>query len=52
MKLRLLSEGDCKAIYRAAIQILQEMGMMVKDLDTRRMLQKAGRMRDCILLLI
>lgn len=42
MKLRLLSEGDCKAIYRAAIQILQEMGMMVKDLDTRRMLQKAG----------
>ena len=42
MKLRLLSQVDSQGIYRAAIQILQEMGMMVKDLDTRRMLQKAG----------
>ena len=42
MKLRLLSEGDSQDIYRAALQILQEMGMQVMDQDTRKMLLEAG----------
>lgn len=42
MKLRLLSEKDSREIYRAAVQILQEMGMLVMDQDTRGLLRKAG----------
>ena len=42
MKLRLLSESDSRAIYQTAIRILREMGMLVMDQDTRRMLQGAG----------
>jgi len=42
VKLRLLSEADSLAIYQAAIQILEEMGMLVMDQDTRGMLREAG----------
>jgi trimethylamine--corrinoid protein Co-methyltransferase len=42
MKLRLLSEADSQAIHRAALRILNEIGMLVMDHDTREMLRRAG----------
>jgi trimethylamine--corrinoid protein Co-methyltransferase len=42
MRLNLLSETDAQAIHRAALKILCEIGLAVKDLETREMLKKAG----------
>ncbi len=42
MRLRMLSEEQTKTIYGAALRILREIGMNVRDLDTRRRLLQAG----------
>jgi len=42
MRLRMLSEEQTRTIYRAALRILREVGMDVRDLDTRKRLLQAG----------
>jgi trimethylamine--corrinoid protein Co-methyltransferase len=42
MRLRILSPEQTQKIYRAALQILREIGMDVRDPDTRRQLIQAG----------
>jgi len=42
MNLQLLSSEDLKQIHQAALTILREMGMDVRDVDTRRLLKEAG----------
>jgi trimethylamine--corrinoid protein Co-methyltransferase len=42
MRLRMLSEEQTRTIYRAALQILREIGMDVRDADTRKRLFQAG----------
>ena len=42
MRLRILSQGQTQTIYRAALQILREIGMDVRDPDTRKRLLQAG----------
>ncbi|TET80416.1 MAG: hypothetical protein E3J37_11375 [Anaerolineales bacterium] len=41
-KLRLLSKEDSCQIHQAALRILEEIGMLVMDQHTRRMLRQAG----------
>jgi len=41
-KLRLLSKEDSRQIHQAALRIMEEMGMLVMDQHTRRMLRQAG----------
>jgi trimethylamine--corrinoid protein Co-methyltransferase len=42
MRLRMLSEEQTKTIYRASLQILREIGMDVRDSDTRKRLLQEG----------
>jgi trimethylamine--corrinoid protein Co-methyltransferase len=42
MRLRMLSQEQTKTIYRAALQILWEIGMDVRDADTRTRLLQSG----------
>jgi trimethylamine--corrinoid protein Co-methyltransferase len=46
MRLRMLSEEQTKTIYRAALRILREIGMDVRDADTRKQLLQAGCRED------
>jgi trimethylamine--corrinoid protein Co-methyltransferase len=42
MRLRMLSEEQTKTIYKTSMQILREIGMGVRDEDTRKRLLQAG----------
>ena len=42
MRLRMLSQEQTKTIYRASLRILREIGMDVRDLETRKQLLQAG----------
>jgi trimethylamine--corrinoid protein Co-methyltransferase len=42
MRLRILSQEQTRTIYRTALQILREIGMDVRDPDTRKRLLQAG----------
>ena len=42
MRLRMLSHDQSKTIYRASLRILREVGMDVRDLETRKRLLQAG----------
>jgi trimethylamine--corrinoid protein Co-methyltransferase len=42
MRLRMLSQEQSKFIFRAALRILREIGMDVRDADTRKRLLQAG----------
>jgi len=42
MRLRMLSEEQTKKIYRVSLQILEEIGMDVRDADTRARLKQEG----------
>ena len=42
MRLRILSREQTRTIYRTALRILREIGMDVRDPDTRQRLLQAG----------
>jgi len=42
MRLRMLSHDQSKTIYRASLRILREVGMDVRDLETRKRRLQGG----------